>query len=437
MQSGLSMDTIYAVSTAPGISGIAVVRVSGPDSHVLAANISGRLPPVRQLALRRLTDSEGEFIDRAMVACFPEGRSFTGEAMAEFHLHGSREVVKKVLRELGRSDGARLAMPGEFTRRAMQNGRLDLAQAEGLGDLIQAETREQLRQAARALEGALGKRVENWRKSLIHCASLLEASIDFADEEVPANVYPEVLEGLDSLIKDLVSEAEGVSAAERVREGFEVAIVGPPNSGKSTLLNFLAGREAAITSEFAGTTRDIIEVRMDIGGFPATILDTAGMRETGDPIEGMGVERARNRASKADIRIFLTETGRIESKMVDFRDGDMVLRCKADLYPGCSEDGVSGKTGAGVDNLVHRIASEFEKRTSSVASATRIRHQIAIEKAIASLYSAREEIRKGDERVEFAADELRSSIRSLDSLTGRIDTEHLLDEIFSSFCLGK
>ena len=353
------------------------------------------------------------------------------------HLHGGREVVKSVLRELSRAERARMAVPGEFTRRAVQNGCMDLSQAEGLGDLIQAETKAQLRQAARALEGALGERVEVWRKTLIRCASLLEASIDFADEEVPSDVFPEVMAGLDSLVEDLTSEAEGVSAAERIREGFEVAIVGPPNSGKSTLLNFLLGREAAITSEFAGTTRDIIEVRMEIGGFPVTMLDTAGLRETSDPIECIGVDRARNRASNADIRIFLTEPGRDTVEMVDVRKGDVVLRGKVDLYPDFSEDGVSGKTGEGVDELVHRIATEFEKRTSGIACATRIRHQIAIEKALSVLRRAREEILKGDERVEFAADELQSSIRSLDSLTGRIDTEHLLDEIFSSFCLGK
>ena len=226
------MDTIFAVSTAPGKSGLAVVRISGPDSHELAAQIAGTLPPERQLGLRRLVDSNGEFIDQALVVRFPRGSSFTGEAVAEFHVHGSREVVKSVLGELGRAECARMAMPGEFTRRAVQNGCLDLAQAEGLGDLIQAETKAQLRQAARALEGALGQRVENWRKRLIRCAALLEASIDFADEEVPEDVFPEVLVGVDGLVEDLSSEAGGVAAAERIREGFEVAIVGPAEQRK-------------------------------------------------------------------------------------------------------------------------------------------------------------------------------------------------------------
>ena len=431
------MDTIFAVSTASGKSGIAVVRVSGPSSHALARELAGSLPPTRKLGLRRLVDRNGEFIDKALVACFPEGSSFTGEAMAEFHLHGSREIVKTVLEELGGSPCSRMALPGEFTRRAVQNGRLDLAQAEGLGDLIQAETKAQLRQAARALEGALGARVENWRSGLIRCAALLEASIDFADEEIPADVFPEVSARLDDLIGELKYESEGVSAAERIREGFEVAIVGPPNTGKSTLLNFLAGREAAITSEFAGTTRDIIEVRMEVGGFPVTLLDTAGMRETSDPVEGMGVERARNRARAADLRVFLNDGESAEAKMVEFREGDIELRCKSDLRPNCSEDGISGRTGAGVENLVRRLADEFESRSAGVASATRIRHRIAIEKALESLYRTRNEIANADERVEFAADELRSAVRSLDSLTGRIDTEHLLDEIFSRFCLGK
>ncbi|WP_373050624.1 tRNA uridine-5-carboxymethylaminomethyl(34) synthesis GTPase MnmE, partial [Thalassovita aquimarina] len=301
------MDTIFALATAHGKAGVAVIRVSGPLAHSAGERLAGMLPDPRKAGLRLLRDGQGVRLDEALVLTFPDKSSFTGEAVVELQLHGSVAVVASVLRELGNMDGLRQAEPGEFTRRALENGRLDLAQVEGLADLIEAETEAQRRQALRVLSGDLGNRAEEWRRDLIRAASLLEATIDFADEDIPVDVSPEVNELLDRVIASLSKEIAGVSAAERVRTGFEVAIVGAPNVGKSTLLNALAGRDAAITSEYAGTTRDVIEVRMDLAGLPVTLLDTAGLRETQDKVEEIGIKRARERAGLADLRVFLVE----------------------------------------------------------------------------------------------------------------------------------
>ncbi|MDH3263957.1 MAG: tRNA uridine-5-carboxymethylaminomethyl(34) synthesis GTPase MnmE, partial [Paracoccaceae bacterium] len=332
--------------------------------------------------------------------------------------------------------GLRLAEPGEFTRRALENERLDLAQVEGLADLIEAETDAQRRQALRVLSGALGEKAEGWRKKLIRAAALLEATIDFADEDVPVDVAPEVLALLEALLGELRAEAEGAKAAERIREGFEVAIVGAPNAGKSTLLNILAGREAAITSEFAGTTLDVIEVRMDLAGLPVTILDTAGLRETRDTVETIGVERAIARAKAADLRVFLLG-GEGEPLGLAPEPGDITVQGKADL--GTLQGGlsVSGKTGQGIAELIARITSALEPRAARAVTATRERHRQAILRAIGAMESACLEVRGGAGRTEIAAEELRTALRALDALVGRVDVEHLLDEIFASFCIGK
>jgi tRNA modification GTPase len=431
------MDTIFAPATARGRAGLAVVRMSGPAAWDALAALGVRLPPPRQAALRRIYDRGGELLDEALVLLFEEGASFTGERVAELHLHGSPATVAAVLRVLAGLPGLRPAEPGEFTRRALENGRLDLAQVEGLADLIDAETEAQRRQALRVFEGALGRKAEAWRARLIRAAALLEATIDFADEDVPADVTPEVLSLIDGLIPELRAEVEGAVAAERIRDGHEVAIVGAPNAGKSTLLNALAGREAAITSAVAGTTRDVIEVRMDLAGLPVTFLDTAGLRETEDAVETIGVARARARAEAADLRVFLLG-GEGEVKGLEPRPGDIVVQGKADLGGGAGGHlAVSGRTGAGLGELIARIVAELEPRAARAATATRERHRAAIARALSALEAARQEVAHGAGRAEIAAEELRSAIRALDSLTGRIDVEHLLDEIFASFCIGK
>ena len=429
------MDTIYALATARGKAGVAVIRISGPQACQALTALGAAVPPWRKAGLRKLFDGQGIYLDEALILAFPEGGSFTGEEVVELHTHGSPATVAAVLRALSELDGLRMAEPGEFTRRALENEQLDLAQVEGLADLLEAETEAQRRQALRVLSGAIGQRAEVWRSNLIRASALLEATIDFADEEVPVDVSPEVLELLNTVETDLRAEAEGVSAAERIREGFEVAIVGPPNAGKSTLLNALAGREAAITSEYAGTTRDVIELRMDLGGLPVTVLDTAGLRETSDVVEGIGIDRARQRAMAADLRVFLLdETGAAEG--LEPQPDDIVLRGKGDLR-GHSTNAVSGKTGQGVAELIARLTSTLEIRAARAQTATRERHRLAILNALDSLAEARNQLLMGEERAEIAAEELRSAIRALDSLVGRVDVEQILDEIFASFCLGK
>jgi len=429
------MDTIFALATARGKAGVAVIRISGPRAGEVGVALCGTLPKPRGSALRIMRDATGAPLDSALVLYFTAGHSFTGEDVVELQVHGSTAVVKVVLSTLSGFDGLRLAEPGEFTRRALENGCLDLAQIEGLADLIDAETEAQRKQALNVLSGALGTKAEGWRKDLIRAAALLEATIDFADEDVPVDVTPEVLELIGRVDGSLRDESAGSRISERIRDGFEVAIVGPPNIGKSTLLNALAGREAAITSEFAGTTRDVVEVRMDLDGLPVTILDTAGLRETHDHVESIGIKRAIERATRADLRVFLTENGVVGAD-VPCVEGDIVAVGKADL---AVQDGfsVSGKTGAGVDALISQVSGTLGARAGRAATAIRERHRVAIERALTSLDLARFEVEMGAERAELAAEELRGAIRALDSLVGRVDVENILDEIFASFCVGK
>lgn len=432
------MDTIYALSTAPGKAGVAIVRVSGPLAHKAAQTLCGRLPEARVASKRMLRTANGHEIDEAVVLLFNSGASFTGEDVVEFHLHGSLAVMKVVFDAIEKIEGVRSAEPGEFTRRALENGKLDLSQVEGLADLIEAETEAQRRQALKVFSGELGKRAEVWRSKLIRAVALLEATIDFVDEEVPVDVLPGVIEITHSILDDLTKEIEGVVIAERVRTGFEVAIVGSPNAGKSTLLNALAGREAAITSEHAGTTRDVIEVRMDLNGMPVTLLDTAGLRETDDVVEAMGVDLARSRSESADVRVFLLEPGEVPE--LDQRKGDVSLVSKIDIRPRAVRDqysGISGKTGEGITELVEALSGYFERLSINDGVATRIRHQHAMERGVGRLQNAIAAMHSKDDLSELAAEEMRGAIRALDSLVGRIDIENVLDEIFASFCLGK
>ncbi|WP_147109811.1 tRNA uridine-5-carboxymethylaminomethyl(34) synthesis GTPase MnmE [Tateyamaria sp. syn59] len=427
------MDTIFALATAQGRAGVAVVRISGPSAKQVAQTLCTGLPQSRTMATRVLRDTNGQALDHALILVFDAPRSFTGEDVVELHLHGSIAVVSAVLRTLGKTE-ARLADPGEFTRRALENNKMDLAQVEGLGDLIEAETEAQRQQALRTVSGALGEQIETWRSLLIRAAALIEVTIDFADEDVPVDVTPEVQSLLAQVTDGIREQLKGFSAAERIRSGFEVAIVGAPNTGKSTLLNALAQREAAITSEIAGTTRDVIEVRMDMNGLPVTLLDTAGLREAGDQIEAEGIARAIARAKNADLCVFLVEPDEELPVLVQY--GDVVRAPKADLR---ADDvpAVSGVTGLGVDHLVDDIATELSTRSQSAGLVTHERHRSAMERALTDLSSASALVAAGPDRYDIAADEMHVAIRSLEAVVGRVDVENLLDEIFSSFCLGK
>lgn len=428
------MDTIFAQATAMGRAGVSVVRISGPLAHDVSTSLVGRLPAARGSSLRMVKDLSGGFIDQALVLRFDGPTSFTGEDVVELHLHGSIAIMRRVLEVLGSFEGVRLAEPGEFTRRALENGRLDLVQVEGLADLIEAETEAQRKQALRVLSGDLGSKVEEWRKSLIRAAALLEATIDFADEDVPVDVTDEVRGLLDAVRGSLKVEIDGTQAAERVRTGFEVAIVGSPNVGKSTLLNRLAGREAAITSNIAGTTRDVIEVRMDLNGLPVTLLDTAGIRESDDEIEALGIELALRRAAEADVRVFLLEEG--DRPSVFAEPDDIILQAKGDIHPE-AVDAISGKTGVGVEQLLEKLSAVLTDRASGAGLATHARHAIAMESAVNGIQSAMSLLNSGPDHYDIASAELRIGIYALEALVGRIDAENLLDEIFASFCLGK
>ncbi len=428
------MDTIFAQATAVGRAGVSVVRVSGPKAHEICIQLVGSLPSPRASALRMVKDRSGDFIDQALVLPFEGPNSFTGEDVVELHLHGSIAIMRRILTVLGLFEGVRLAEPGEFTRRALENGRLDLVQVEGLADLIEAETEAQRKQALRVLSGEFGERVEKWRKSLIRAAALLEATIDFADEDVPIDVSDEVRNLLQTVGRSLEREILGTDAAERIRTGFEVAIVGAPNVGKSTLLNRLAGRDAAITSSIAGTTRDVIEVRMDLGGLPVTLLDTAGIRESDDVIETLGIERALYRAREADLRVFLLDG--IDIPPLPVQEADLVLNAKGDIS-GTPFPAVSGVTGAGIDELLATLQERLSDIAAGAGLATHARHAAAMQSAKTGLETALSLLDAGPDRYDLAAAELRIGIHALEILVGRIDVENLLDEIFASFCLGK
>jgi tRNA modification GTPase len=327
-----------------------------------------------------------------------------------------------------------LAEPGEFTRRALENGVLDLTQVEGLSDLLAAETESQRKQAQRVLDGAIGRVVAQWRAQLLKAAALVEAGIDFVEEDV-GNWDAQILEALQQVVGSLRHEIAGQSARERVQSGFEIAIVGSVNAGKSSLLNALAGREAAITSEIAGTTRDVIELRMDIGGYAVTLLDTAGLRDTTEQIEAIGIARGQARAERADFRIILCDGPDAAPPVVPGPD-DIVTFSKSDLLP-ASTGGISSVTGDGIDSLLSRITQKLATRAPADGVTIRRRHLVAMQIALEALSQAIDPIARGDYIPELVAADIRAGITALDSLIGKIDVEDLLGDIFSSFCIGK
>ncbi|RMH49527.1 MAG: tRNA uridine-5-carboxymethylaminomethyl(34) synthesis GTPase MnmE [Alphaproteobacteria bacterium] len=429
-------ETIFAPATGRGPSALCVVRVSGPRAWDAVAELTGRdLPQPRRMALRVLRDRDGEVLDEALVVLFAEGASASGEAMAELHLHGSPAVVSAVLGRLTELPGLRLAEPGEFARRALEKGRLDLAQIEGLADLLAAETEAQRRQAMRVMRGWLSGLAEAWRADLVHARALAEVMIDFSDEDVPADTTPQIRAAVQRCLHAMRQELAGARAAERLREGFEVAVIGPPNAGKSTLINRIARREVAITSPEPGTTRDVLEVRLDLRGLPVTLLDTAGLREARDAVERIGVARARERAEQADLRVLLLP-GEGEAPDIPLQPGDIRVRGKADLCPEARGLAVSGVTGAGIDALLDQIADTLRQRADSASSLAHLRQRQAIADAVAALEEAEALLDSGG-AIELVAECLRAATARLESLVGRVDVEQVLDEIFARFCLGK
>ena len=430
-------DIIFALASAKGRAGVSVIRVSGKNSIFSIEKLLKNTLPVDNKCLRKIYDADDNIIDEVLILTFKEKASFTGDETVEIHCHGSTAVVTYILQTLSNIKNFRIADPGEFTRRALENGNLDLTQVEGLADLIESETEAQRRLAIRSMDGALSSKVQGWRKDLIRAVSLIEATIDFADEDIPTDVTPEVLGLINKTQADIKSEIKGSFAAERIREGFEIAIVGPPNIGKSTLLNALAGRDAAITSDMAGTTRDVIEVKMDISGFAVTLLDTAGIRETTDKIEKIGVDRAKLRAKNADLRLFITHSGESNDLKLNPEENDIVVIGKSDLLNKPDILAISGKSGEGLDSLLEEISDRLSRLSIGAQTATRERHRISMIKAQRFLDSGKLLIEDNLELSELASSEFHQGIQTLSSLIGSVGVEDLLDEIFSSFCLGK
>ncbi|HRM75560.1 MAG TPA: tRNA uridine-5-carboxymethylaminomethyl(34) synthesis GTPase MnmE, partial [Paracoccus sp. (in: a-proteobacteria)] len=350
------MDTIFAEATPPGRGGVSVVRLSGPEAHAVLESLAGAVPEPRRAYLRALRDGD-DLIDRALVLWFQEGHSFTGEEVAELHLHGAPVIANRLTQAM-LARGLRRAEAGEFTRRAFLNGRMDLAEAEGLADLLSAETEVQRKLAMRATEGELGRKYDEMRAKLVRAGALIEASIDFADEEVPEDVPAEVFDLIDQVRADIRAMLFSYPATERLRHGYEVAIIGPPNAGKSSLLNRIGQREIALVTNIAGTTRDVLELRTDLRGLPVTFLDTAGLRDSDDPVESMGIQRARARADMADLRIHLSDDGESAEPVLD---GDIVVRSKADLTGGKGIS-VSSRTGEGVAELLDIVYDRLRVR---------------------------------------------------------------------------
>ena len=440
-----STDTIFALSSGRPPAAIAVVRVSGPRAAEALTAFGGKLPEPRRVALRRLRDGD-TLLDEALVLWFPGPNTETGEDMAELHLHGGRAVVAAVLAALGKMPGFRPAEAGEFTRRAFANGRLDLTAVEGLGDLVYAETEAQRAQAMRQLTGALGGRAEAWRTRLIEALALIEARIDFSDQDVPDDLVSPALHVARELFEEIGKTLADEHRGERLREGLTVAIAGPPNAGKSSLLNRLARREAAIVSPYAGTTRDVIEVHLDLGGYPVTLLDTAGVRESDDPVEQEGVRRAKARAEAADLVLWVVEGGHppVAASITNESKKQWIVHNKVDLssnraqLKASSEQySISALTGEGVDGLVKGLA-KFAREAfhgGEPALVTRERHRIALQQTNEALGRALALGPSAGE--ELIAEELRLAARALGRLTGRVDVEDVLDVIFRDFCIGK
>lgn len=443
----MSDATIFAIASGMSRAAIAVLRLSGPATQTIVKRLAGTELAPRRACLVTFTDpATGEAIDRGIAIFFPGPRSFTGEDCAEFHVHGGRAVIAGLITAIGRLPGTRHAEPGEFTRRALLNGKMDLSEVEGLADLIEAETQAQRRQALRQMNGALGRQAALWRAALLEAAALIEAEIDFSEEsDAPVSVSRRV-GGLLAPVRDaLEAELSAGRAGEKIREGLTIVIAGPPNAGKSTLLNALARRDVAIVSPEAGTTRDALEVHLDLAGSPVTLIDTAGLREASDKIEKIGVARALEKAKAADLILWLSEAGQpaeLEGRIAREVEGAPLwpIFTKCDLPGACRQamDGlpISAETGQNLDILTDRLTRFAASMTSSgyAGLITRERHRKAFAAAAQSLTRILTNL---DSPVELLAEDLRSALFSLQRITGLIDVEDILGEIFSRFCIGK
>jgi len=451
----MSTDTIFAPATAAGRAGVAVIRISGAKAVKALDRLGVKTPSPRTMTRAALrAPGQTDVLDDALVVWFPGPRSFTGEDVVELHVHGGRAVLDGVLSALNAIGGLRPAEPGEFTRRAFEAGKLDLTQAEALADLVDAETRAQAQQALRQMGGALNTLYSDWRERLVKSLAHLEAVIDFPDEDLPEETAAALWGDVDALEKDIAAHLADGGRGERLRDGVHVAIVGPPNAGKSSLLNLLAKRDAAIVSDTAGTTRDVIEVHLDLDGYPVLVADTAGLRETVDAIETEGVKRATQRAEDADLVIAVfdgavyPERDAVTRDVITAAESEAVLVAvnKADLLDQAREQEIdvgdawrsthfiSVQDGFGIELLLTKLTEKVAAHCEVGAAAplTRARHRSALEECTAALKRAR-----AAALPELAAEDLRLAARALGRITGHVDVEDLLDVVFSDFCIGK
>ena len=438
-------DTIFALSSARGRAGVCVFRISGPQAQASITALTGKpAPSPRKAVLRNVFHRDGSLIDTGLLLWFPAPASFTGEAVLELHLHGGPAIIEAMSRRLAGLQGLRPAEPGEFTRRAFANGKLDLTEAEGLADLIAAETDQQRRLAIRQLQGGLKELYDGWRTGLIKAQAWLEATIDFSDEDIPAGLGSDVLARVTSLSDAIAVHLGDARRGLIVRDGFTIVILGAPNVGKSSLLNALARRDAAIVSETPGTTRDPIEVNLDLGGYAVTLIDTAGLRDTTDAVETEGIRRARAKALAADLRLGVIESADNEPDSrvsLELSAQDAVLINKCDLLPARHPPAlyVSAKTGEGIEELLAWLEQQVIARVggSETMPMTRLRHRHALDEAHQALRRAVTAFKSETWHADLIAEDIRLAARALGRITGRVDVEDLLDVIFHDFCIGK
>ena len=442
--------TIYALSTGPGISGIAVIRVSGKNTAEVVKKITGSdLPQPRVATLTKFSKNGGKgLIDEGVIIWFPAPNSYTGEDLAEFHVHGSRAVINAMHSAISKIKNCRLAEPGVFTKRAFQNGRINLLKAESIGDLISSETEIQRKQALKIMSGKSADKFNSWRKKLLKILSHIEAKIDFPDEDLPKNIIREVQKTSNNVLSEIKKTLDDKKVGERIREGFKIAIIGPTNAGKSSLLNYLSKRDAAIVSEIAGTTRDVIETHLNLDGYPVVLSDTAGIRNSKNEIEKKGINLALNRADDADLKLVI-----VSAKNVDFSDvlkrllikNAILVVNKSDLIKGKLNSKfkkyehvlISIKKNLNLDKLNSKIKSKLKSKFTSSEDIliTRERHRQNLINCVQHLEKFKKKKFAND--FDKAAEDIRLATRQLGMIVGKVDVEELLGSIFNDFCIGK